>query len=227
MAVSSLQPAVGAQLREGVYHDALPRAHLPGQLIVRFKKGAVNEVAANPVAMTARASVAAEAMPDNVFGPIDLLRNEAGMMSVKPLFVTTPKPAAPQGGVMALAIVHSMLAKSATQTPRDALSGFQLVKVQEKTLPSALLKRLNASQAVDFVEPVPNRWLSSVDPLINRQWGLRAIRWFNGKHPDAKEVHVASWTAASTTAIRIWRAPSTNIATTATVRAIFSGMERT
>ena len=56
---------------------------------------------------------------------------------------------------------------------------------------SAMLKRLRASKAVDLVEPVPNRWLSAADPMVNRQWGLRAIRWFDGKHPDAAKLHVA------------------------------------
>ena len=56
---------------------------------------------------------------------------------------------------------------------------------------SAMLKRLRASKAVDLVEPVPNRWLSAADPMVNRQWGLRAIRWFDGKHPDATKLHVA------------------------------------
>ena len=54
------------------------------------------------------------------------------------------------------------------------------------------MKKLRASNAVEFVEPVPNRWLSAAaDPLINRQWGLRAIHWFDGKHPDTARVDVA------------------------------------
>jgi subtilisin family serine protease len=27
--------------------------------------------------------------------------------------------------------------------------------------------------------------------MVNRQWGLRAIRWFDGSHPDAAKIHVA------------------------------------
>ena len=51
----------------------------------------------------------------------------------------------------------------------------------------------NCFRQEEFVEPVPNRWLNAceADPLLNRQWGLRAIRWFVGKHPDATAVHVA------------------------------------
>ena len=65
------------------------------------------------------------------------------------------------------------------------------MEVKDKKTTPALLKRLRASKAIDLVEPVPNRWLSKADPMINRQWGLRAIRWFDGSHPDASKIHVA------------------------------------
>ena len=71
---------------------------LPGQLIVRFKPEAVREVAAHPVAMGARAGIAAAAMPDDVAGPLALLKAEAGMVSVKPLFVTGAKIPQPRSG---------------------------------------------------------------------------------------------------------------------------------
>jgi subtilisin family serine protease len=178
-------------LQGGTPNAALPSEHLPGQYIVRFKKTAVEHVAAHPVAMSVRASVATAAMPDEIAGPLQLLKEEAGLVSVKPLFATLGKPARSQPRMMSLAAVHGNLARSATQPPREALRGYQIVKVRDQKLKPGLLKRLEASSAVDFVEPVPNRWLCSTDPLINRQWGLRAIRWFDGKHPDATKVHVA------------------------------------
>ncbi|MEA2942105.1 MAG: hypothetical protein QOD09_2634 [Bradyrhizobium sp.] len=166
-------------------------SHVTGQLIVRFKTSAVRQVAASPLARFATARMAALAMPDEVAGPIDLLKNEAGLRSMKPLFVPDAKTPPPQPGVMALAAVHGALARSATQPPRKSLTGFQLVQVKDKKVTPALLKRLRASQAIDLVEPVPNRWLSAADSMINRQWGLRAIRWFDGSHPDARKIHVA------------------------------------
>src|SRR5262249_62053088 len=96
----------------------------------------------------------------------------------------------PHAGVMPWAAGHNSLAASATATRRETLSGFQLVKVRGK-VDAARLKRVSASRAVEFVEPVPNRWLCSADPLINKQWGLRAIRWFDAKRPDSKKIHVA------------------------------------
>jgi subtilisin family serine protease len=54
------------------------------------------------------------------------------------------------------------------------------------------MKTLRASRAVTLVERVPNRWLcaSPSDPLLNRQWGLSAIRWFSGNRPSAAGVKV-------------------------------------
>ncbi|MBR1251788.1 hypothetical protein JQ609_33350 [Bradyrhizobium sp. AUGA SZCCT0169] len=62
--------------------------HVAGQFIIRFKTSAVRHVAASPLASTATARMAARAMPDEVAGPLEMLRNEAGLQSMKPLFVT-------------------------------------------------------------------------------------------------------------------------------------------
>ncbi|TPQ29730.1 hypothetical protein C2U70_28150 [Bradyrhizobium guangdongense] len=164
--------------------------HVPGQLIIRVKPAAVRHLAATSLqAATARAVRAA--MPEEVQGPIDFLRDTVGLKAMKPLFVVEGGGVPPPPEGASLATVHRSLAQSATQTPRDALAGFQIVHLRDKKVTPALLKRLRTSKAVDLVEPVPNRWLCAVDPMINRQWGLRAIRWFNGNHPDAEEVHVS------------------------------------
>ena len=47
-----------------------------------------------------------------------------------------------------------------------------------------------AANAIDYIEPVPARWLAAVDPMQNVQWGLRAIRWFDAERPDASSVSV-------------------------------------
>lgn len=183
--------SAGGSPRHPALRPSQQSKHVSGQLIIRFKTSAVKQVAASPLAPTATARMAAQAMPDEVAGPLELLRNEAGLSAVKPLFVTDKPAQGPQPGVMALAAIHGALAKSSTRAPRKSLTGFQLVDVKDKNVTPAMLKRLRASKAVDLVEPVPNRWLSAADPMVNRQWGLRAIRWFDGKHPDATKLHVA------------------------------------
>lgn len=166
--------------------------HVPGQLIVRFKRQVVEHLASSAPPRRASLRVVAASMPDSVADPLDFLKREGGMRSVRPLFVGTKSVTKPQPGVMKLAAVRGALEVSATEAPRESLRGFQLVELKEKRKTPALMKKLRASDAIELVEPVPSRWLSArADPLINRQWGLRAIQWFNGEHPDAAEVHVA------------------------------------
>jgi hypothetical protein len=121
-----------------------------------------------------------------------MLKREAGLQVIKPLFTTKPKGVKPRAGVAALAAVRGALETSATEAPRESLRGFQLIELKGKRFDAGLLKSLSASKAIEFVELVPNRWLTAKrDPLINRQWGLRATRWFEGNHPSAARVHVA------------------------------------
>lgn len=165
------------------------RKHVPGQLIVRLKPAVARQIAAtSPQATNSRALIAA--MPDDVRGPIDFLRDNFGLQSMKPLFVVGAgdAPAQPQ----ALVAFHRSIARSATAAPREALAGFQIVQVKDGKINAGVLKRLRASKAMDLVEPVPNRWLSAAaDPMKIRQWGLRAIRWFDRPRPGAGRVHVA------------------------------------
>jgi hypothetical protein len=170
--------------------ESLPE-HVPGQFIVRFKPAVVDYVAHHTLAGATSVGAMAAPMPEVVSGPLDFLQRETGLVTIRPLFVETATAPAPMRGRMTLASAKRALAASATKTPRKALSGFQLVEIKSKTLTSEAQKLLEASPAIQFVEPVPNRWVcSKVDPLVNRQWGLRAIRWFQGTRPNAGSVHV-------------------------------------
>ena len=171
----------------------LPNDQIKGKLIVRFKKGVVTHLARNPVPMSASRRTLAASIPETVSGPLEALRSEVGLMSVRPLFVGADKVAKPTRGTRMLAAARNSLEVSATEAPREALRGFQIVELKTKTITDAFLKTLQASEAIDLVERVPNRWLAAAgaDPLINRQWGLRAIRWFDHKRTDVANVHVA------------------------------------
>ncbi|MBR1174847.1 S8 family serine peptidase [Bradyrhizobium sp. KB893862 SZCCT0404] len=163
------------------------RENVPGQIIVRLKPAVARQIAADaPRAATSRAL--ADAMPDEVRGPIGFLRDNFGLQSMKPLFVVDAGDAPAQ----ALDAVHRSIVRSATAAPRESLAGFQIVQVKDKKMGAAALKRLSASKAIDLVEPVPRRWLkTAADPMKIRQWGLRAIRWFDERRPGAGRVHVA------------------------------------
>src|SRR4029077_3585864 len=99
------------------------RAYVPGHLIVRFKASAVRHVASTSLPRAATARVAAQVMPDEVVGPLDLLKDEAGLLAMKPLFVASAREQPSQRGIMALAGAHRALAISSTAAPRESLSG--------------------------------------------------------------------------------------------------------
>jgi subtilisin family serine protease len=77
----------------------------------------------------------------------------------------------------------------------ESLNGdLKVVGVDERAVSPELLRTVESSPAIAFAERVPARWLSDVavaDPRHNRQWGLRAIRWFDTETPDASGVTVA------------------------------------
>ena len=178
--------------RVAVPAKRLPNDSIPAKLIIRFKKGVVTDLARNPMPMRASRRALAASMPDSVAGPLEALKAEVGLLSVRPLFVKADKTVTPRRGTMVLAAARDALETSARETSRESLRGFQIVELKKKSISDSLLKKLRASDAIDLVERVPNRWLTaSADPLLNRQWGLTAIRWFNGKLPDAADVHVA------------------------------------
>lgn len=69
-----------------------------------------------------------------------------------------------------------------------------VVGLAERAVSPELLRTVESSPAVAFAERMPARWLSAgpaADPRHNRQWGLRAIRWFDTLPPDAAAVTVA------------------------------------
>src|SRR3954453_14942521 len=96
--------------------------------------------------------------------PFEWLAREAGAHRVEPLF----------------------------DSDGDELSGVTLIELTEP-VSADLLQRVEASPAIAFAEPVPARWLSATalaDPRRNRQWGLRAIRWFESARPAPNDVTV-------------------------------------
>jgi subtilisin family serine protease len=73
-------------------------------------------------------------------------------------------------------------------------AGMTLVGLDEQAVSAQLLRTVEDSPAIDFAERLPARWLSAAepaDPRHNRQWGLRAIRWFDTERPAAEGVTVA------------------------------------
>jgi subtilisin family serine protease len=162
---------------------------VPGHLVVRFRRDVVRRltpVAPRTAAATLRRLTAA--LPEEVLKPVEYVARNLGLRSLRPLFVQTRPVRAPRG----LADLGRTLARSGREAVRESLAGYCLLDVGERGVKAAV-RALSASRAVTLVEPVPNRWLCAApsDPLLNLQWGLRAIRWFNATRPSAAGVRVS------------------------------------
>ncbi|MBI3915519.1 MAG: S8 family serine peptidase [Betaproteobacteria bacterium] len=166
--------------------------HIPGQLIVRFKEKAIPRVGPRMFHSAARMTTAVHEMPETVSGPLDYLRNRAGLETVTPLFSGAVDPkikfAGIKGGAHKAALVMSVAA-----SPSEELRGFNMVEVDPKAVTAKLVKDIEASDAVDFVEPMPARWIVAAagDPMQGSQWGLHAIGWFDQALPSAHNITVA------------------------------------
>jgi subtilisin family serine protease len=172
--------------------------YAPGQIVLRVHEGAVRPY----VEAGAAASVeSARRLPDSVGEPLDYLRREAGARAVHPLFVT--KRVRTRVGAMSTRGGRSLPARerqriavvaSVTESESEELAGLTVVDVPKKEVSAELLRRVSSSPAIEFAEAMPARWLTRAqesEPAQNRQWGLRAINWYQANRPDASEVVVA------------------------------------
>ena len=173
---------------------------VPGKLIVRFREDALAPARA-VLARGARAISAvrdlAAALPEQVSGPLEMLKRQCGVKRIDPLLAPPPRAASAAGMTRMTRGVLS-LAASVDASPRERLAGYNVIELEEKQVSAETLKRIQASRAVQFAERVPNRWVSArrkkaaADPSLNLQWGLRAIDWFAARRrPSAAQVHVA------------------------------------
>lgn len=79
------------------------------------------------------------------------------------------------------------------------LKGILVVRLPRREDLQRVCRAFVDSTAVGYCHPAAPRWPqarhtrfgAARDPLANRQWGLRAIRWFETKLPDARGVKVA------------------------------------
>lgn len=177
--IPSAPVPVGRSRKPGPRH----LSSIPGTLIVRFVSKLVRSAAPEPV----RLAAAARALPPAVAEPLDWLRRNAGLREVVPLFAEkVPRAAAAPGEAHRVAAVASVV------HAEEDLAGFALVRLDARKPLAALLRKLAGAKGIAFAEGMPARWVQGeADPFVNRQWGLRAIRWFQARKPDAEALAVA------------------------------------
>jgi subtilisin family serine protease len=168
--------------------------HVPGQLIVRFREGAIPTPGPRSLASATHMAHAVSQMPEAVSGPLEYLRSGFGLKEVRPLFSAPPRAGMKLAGVKSGAS-KAALVMSVAASPSEQLRGFTTLSVDPKRVTPQLLKDLAASKAVEMVERMPARWLSLMpkggDPMRVSQWNLHAIGWFDKPLPDARSVLVA------------------------------------
>ncbi len=155
---------------------------IPGTFIVRFQPKPVRAAAPEPV----RLAAAAMALPPAVADPLDWLRRNAGLKEVVPLFAGK----APRAGT---APAHRVAAAaSVLHAEEESLAGFAVVRLDPRKPAASVIRKLEGAKGIALAEAMPARWIQAdADPFLNRQWGLRAIRWFQARRPDAEGLTVA------------------------------------
>lgn len=160
-----------------------PRDYVPGRVLVRFDADALADAAAVSPRSSSKAKL--ERVPSSVSEPLAFLRSNAGMRSVEPIFGAIPRgrrSATERDGLAAVASVREA---------EDIGAGVTVLELPNSRINSSLLKRIEASPAVEVAEPLPARWLCATpDPKANLQWGLSAIRYFDASPPNASKVLV-------------------------------------
>ena len=167
-------------------------AFVPGLLVARIKE----DIVANVPDVRRIAATAARAihLPEAIEKPLQSLKAKKLIQEVVPVFAggaaLRPSPAR----FLALAF-----ARSVRESENEDLRGINILRLSPKADLAKIEKQLSGVRGLEYVHRVPARWLAharpaatSADPLVNRQWGLRAIRWFDTiPLPDASSAKTA------------------------------------
>ena len=177
------KPKEGAQLKKRL-------EYFPGRILLRVREQPLRrQLASGSLHFT---SSAAAQLPETITGPLNSLRNNAGLKTIQPLFSTpgrkTHRTALSLAERQKLAILSSV-----AECSDSGMGGFAVLSVDPKSVTAEVMSNLLDSPMVEIAEPMPARWLmaSEADPMRNLQWGLRAIQWFEANRPDASDIDVA------------------------------------
>jgi subtilisin family serine protease len=164
--------------------------YFPGRILLKVREQPLRrQLADGSWPLTAGA---AARLPETIMGPLNSLRNNAGLKAVRPLFSTHGRKT--HRSASSLADRHTLaILSSVAECSDSGMGGFTVLSVDPKSVTTEVMKNLLDSPMVEIAEPMPARWLMgcAADPMQNLQWGLRAIGWFEADRPDASEISVA------------------------------------
>ena len=171
---------------------------IPGQYFLRVEPEAIRpHVPARARARSGTARMAfsaatAAAVPESVVEPLEYLRRNVGLKSIRPLFDESGPGRVASAKLSGRDRDRLALAAAVVTEDQDDLAGLAIAELDPKASATAI-RHAASARAIDFIEQAPARWLAAAataDPMENLQWGLRAIRWFDAKRPDAAVVSV-------------------------------------
>jgi len=158
-----------------------PPAYVPNLLQIKVKEDVANELP--DINVHNAASVKKLSLPSGADEPFAELRKKKSIQKVMPLFssATRGRPLSTAPTSVAAAVLTSV-----RDSENEDLRGINMIQLSKNADISKIEKDLEANSAIEYVHRVPARWAAtnatpqavSVDPMINRQWGLRAINWF-------------------------------------------------
>jgi subtilisin family serine protease len=186
---------------------------LPALVIVKIKPDVVEGVP--DLATTTIAAARSLRLPDAVEEPFASLRRKGLIEQVVPIFSTAPLAPPPTPlrararGVAAgvafavdtkavsnqalldISIPAVAFARSFREVPDEDLRGINLLRLSTKADLTQVLKDLKSSRGFEYCHRVAARWPAKANPVLNRQWGLRATHWFETiPSPGASNVKV-------------------------------------
>ena len=168
--------------------------YVPGVLQIKIKNDVVNEV---PDLLGATpASIRALRLPSMVDEPFAALRQKRAIRKIVPVF---SRKTGGQAFSMAPTSVAAAFTMSVRNSENEDLQGINILHLSKDANLEQAEKDLRKTAGIEYVHRIPARWAcatkttkKSSDPFVNRQWGLRAINYFQAVPvPDAGAVKVA------------------------------------
>lgn len=168
---------------------------IPGELVVKFKEDVVSGVP--NIGTMSVAAMRALKLPQKIEEPFQAMRRRRVLKEVVPVFMRSGAVVPGAGGGVSPA---ATIAVSLREAESEDLKGITLLRFSKSASISQIERDLRETGGIEYQHRVPARWAAkgpgpagaSADPMVNRQWGLRAIRWFDARPmPNASSVRVA------------------------------------
>jgi subtilisin family serine protease len=142
---------------------------------------------------TPAAGTRAFRMPEQIEAPFEDMQRRGLLREVVPIHARSSLPLLRPVGS---AIAANAITRSLRDVDDEDLRGVNLVRLTPGADIEDASRSLAQAGGVASVYRVPLRWLcgatNATDPLVNKQWALRVIRWFEiEKSRDARDVNVA------------------------------------